>query len=158
MAFSISIKADDNSPIMAVLSRFADLDKNAMFDEIGQELVISTQFRFANQHDVEGNPWKQSWRAKLQNGQTLRDTGRLMNSLTHNVMANGVEVGTDFAYAHVLQLGAHILPKTAKYLVFNVAGHWRKVSEVKIPPRPFLGINDDDERMILDVIEGHLLG
>lgn len=158
MAFSISIKADGESPIMAVLTKLAGFDKSAMFDEIGSELVTSTQFRFHDQHDVEGNPWKQSWRVKMQGGQTLRDTGRLMNSLTHNVMENGVEVGTDFAYAHVLHFGAHILPKTAQYLVFNVAGNWRKVKEVNIEARPFLGINAEDERMILDIIEEHILG
>lgn len=158
MAFSISIKADDNSPIMAVLSRFADLDKNAMFGEIGSDMVHATQDRFDYQHDVDGNPWKQSWRAKLQNGQTGRDNGDLLNGMNYQLRPNGVEWGATVQYAHVFHFGAHILPKTAKYLVFNIAGHWRKVSEVKIPPRPFLGINADDERMILDVIEEHLLG
>ena len=158
MAFSISIKADGESPIMAVMTKLAGFDKSAMFDEIGSELVTSTQLRFHDQHDVEGNPWKQSWRAKMQGGQTLRDTGRLMNSMTHNVLPNGVEVGTNVEYAHALHFGAHILPKTAQYLVFNVLGNWRKVKEVNIEARPFLGINADDERMILDIIEEHILG
>lgn len=158
MAFSISIKADGESPIMAVLTKLAGFDKSAMFDEIGSELVTSTQLRFHDQHDVEGNPWKQSWRAKMQGGQTLRDTGRLMNSMTHNVLPNGVEVGTNVEYAHALHFGANILPKTAQYLVFNVLGNWRKVKEVNIEARPFLGINADDERMILDIIEEHILG
>ena len=158
MAFSISIKADGESPIMAVMTKLAGFDKSAMFDEIGSELVTSTQLRFHDQHDVEGNPWKQSWRAKMQGGQTLRDTGRLMNSMTHNVLPNGVEVGTNVDYAHVLHFGADIMPKVAQYLTFNVGGQWRKVKQVNIPARPFLGINADDERMILDIIEEHILG
>ena len=158
MAFSISIKADGESPIMAVMTKLAGFDKSAMFDGIGSELVTATQLRFHDQHDVEGNPWKQSWRAKMQGGQTLRDTGRLMNSMTHNVLPNGVEVGTNVEYAHALHFGANILPKTAQYLVFNVLGNWRKVKEVNIEARPFLGINADDERMILDIIEEHILG
>jgi hypothetical protein len=52
----------------------------------------------------------------MQGGETLRDTGRLMNSYTHNVLSNGVEVGTDVAYAPHLHYGATILPKNGQYI------------------------------------------
>ena len=152
MAFSISIKADDESPIMAVLTKLAGFDKSAMFDEIGSELVTSTQLRFHDQHDVEGNPWKQSWRAKMQGGQTLRDTGRLMNSYTHNVLSSGVEVGTNVEYAPYLHYGATILPKNGQYITFAVAGQYRKVKQSVLPPRTQLGINANDEEMVLDIV------
>lgn len=154
----ITIHVDDESPIMAIMTKLAGFDKSAMFDEIGSELMTSTQLRFHDQHDVEGNPWKQSWRARMQGGQTLRDTGRLMNSITYNVLPNGVEVGTNVEYAHALHFGANILPKTAQYLLFNVLGNWRKVKEVNIEARGFLGINSDDETNILDIIGEHILG
>lgn len=156
MAFAISIKADGSSPVMEALTKLAALDTAAMFDEIGAELVSSTQRRFTGQHDVDGNPWKQSWRAAQQGGQTLRDTGRLMNSMTHNVLANGVEVGTDFEYAHVLHFGAEIYPKTAEYLTFAVGGQYRKSKHVTIPPREFLGLDAEDEQNILDIIGRHI--
>ena len=156
MAFAISIQADGSSPVMEALTQLAGLNTAAMFDEIGAELVSSTQRRFTGQHDVDGNPWKQSWRAANQNGQTLRDTGRLMNSITHNVLANGVEVGTDFEYAHVLHFGAEIYPKTAEYLTFAVGGQYRKSKHVSIPPREFLGIDAEDEQNILDIIGRHI--
>ena len=156
MAFAISIQADGSSPVMEALTQLAGLNTAAMFDEIGAELVSSTQRRFTGQHDVDGNPWKQSWRAANQNGQTLRDTGRLMNSITHNVLANGVEVGTDFEYAHVLHFGAEIYPKTAEYLTFAVGGQYRKSKHVSIPPREFLGIDAKDEQNILDIIGRHI--
>ena len=76
MSFNIQIELDQQSPIMQVLHHLGHLDKTAMFNEIGAEVLASTQQRFIDQKDVQGNPWKQSWRAKLQNGQTLRDTGR----------------------------------------------------------------------------------
>lgn len=158
MAGFISIKPDDASPILAVLSRFASLNQTAMFEEIGAHQVNSTQQNFLNQSTPDGSPWKQSWRAKLQSGETLRDTGRLMNSITFNASANGVEVGSDLDYAHVMHFGAHILPKTAQYLTFQVAGQWRKVKEVNIPSREFLGINQDDENSILDIIERCIYG
>lgn len=158
MPFAISVKADGESAIIQLFDHLLGYDKKAMFDEIGAYGVSSTQLRFVEQSDVNGNPWKQSWRAKLQKGQTLRDTGRLINSMTHNVIDNGVEWGTNVEYAAALQYGAHILPKTVQYLVFNVAGNWRKVKEVVNPPRTFLGINAEDDEEILNIIGRHLSG
>lgn len=153
MAFAITIKAD-SSPIEAILTRLNqfDADKSKLFDEIGSGLVFSVQDRFFNGRDVDGNPWKMSWRARLQGGQTLRDTGRLMNSYTHNVLSNGVEVGTNVEYAPYLHYGATILPKNGQYITFAVAGQYRKVKEVNIPSRTFLGINAEDEEMVLDIV------
>ena len=116
MVFAITIKAD-SSPIEAILTRLNqfDADKSKLFDEIGAGLVSSVQDRFFTGRDVDGNPWQMSWRASMQGrkgmqgGQTLRDTGRLMNSYTHNVLSNGVEVGTNVEYAPYLHYGATIL-------------------------------------------------
>lgn len=153
MAFAITIKAD-SSPIEAIFAHLNQFnaDKSKLFDEIGSGLVFSVQDRFFNGRDVDGNPWKMSWRAKLQGGQTLRDTGRLMNSYTHNVLANGVEVGTNVEYAPYLHYGATILPKNGQYITFAVAGQYRKVKQSVLPPRTQLGINADDEEMVLDIV------
>ena len=152
---AMNIKFDDDSPITALLHRLAHFDQSKLYDEMGAGLVDSVQNRFIT-GTVDGNPWKVSWRAQLQNGQTLRDTGRLMNSYTHNVLPNGVEVGTDVEYAAPLHYGAEIVPKTAGYLLFNVAGQYRKVKQVTLPPRTQLGVNADDETMLLDVVQGFM--
>ena len=153
MAFAITIKAD-SSPIEAIFARLNqfDADKSKLFDEIGSGLVFSVQDRFFNGRDVDGNPWKMSWRAIQQGGQTLRDTGRLMNSYTHNVLSNGVEVGTNVEYAPYLHYGATILPKNGQYITFAVAGQYRKVRQSVLPPRTQLGINANDEEMVLDIV------
>lgn len=153
MAFAITIKAD-SSPIEAIFARLNQFnaDKSKLFDEIGAGLVFSVQDRFFTGRDVDGNPWKMSWRAKLQGGQTLRDTGRLMNSYTHNVLSNGVEVGTNVEYAAYLHYGATIMPKTGQYITFAVAGQYRKVKQVVLPPRTQLGLNAEDEEMVLDIV------
>lgn len=153
MAFSISIEAD-SSPIEAVLKQLGNFDalKNQLFDGIGQGLVSSIQHRFLTGTGVDGNPWKISWRARLQGGETLRDTNRLMNSYTHNVLSSGVEVGTDVEYAPHLHYGATILPKNGAYITFAVGGQYRKVKQSILPPRTQLGINADDETMILDIV------
>lgn len=159
---AMNIKFDDDSPITALLHRLAHFDQSKLYDEMGAGLVDSVQNRFITGTDVDGNPWKMSWRASLQGGknfstgQTLRDTGRLMNSYTHNVLPNGVEVGTDVEYAAPLHYGAEIVPKTAGYLLFNVAGQYRKVKQVTLPPRTQLGVNADDETMLLDVVQGFM--
>ncbi len=162
MAFAIIIQAD-SSPIEAVLNQLGNFDslKDRLFDEIGAGLVDSVQHRFLTGTDVDGNPWKVSWRARMQGGETLRDTGRLMNSYTHNVLSNGVEVGTDVAYAPHLHYGATILPKNGQYITFAVGGQYRKVKQSIIPPRTQLGIDTEDEVMVLDIvgsfIDEHLL-
>ena len=162
MAFAITIQAD-SSPIEAVLKQLGNFEslKNQLFDEIGAGLVDSVQHRFLTGTDVDGNPWKISWRAHMQGGETLRDTGRLMNSYTHNVLSSGVEVGTDVVYAPHLHYGATILPKNGQYITFAVGGQYRKVKQSVLPPRTQLGINAEDEVMILDIvgsfIDEHLL-
>ena len=83
MALGINFSASQESPVSQFLKELANLDTHKMFDEIGAAMVASTQLRFVGQHDIDGNPWKASWRAQMQGGQTLRDTGRLMNGLTH---------------------------------------------------------------------------
>ena len=158
MPIAISVTADGQSPIMALLEHLVGYDKKAMFDEIGAYGVSSSEHRFLNQSDVNGNPWKQSWRARLQGGETGRDTGQLLSGLHHNVLANGVEWGSDKQYSIPFHFGAHILPKTGQYLVFNVAGNWRKVKEVNNPPRTFLGINSEDDESILNIIGRHISG
>ena len=162
MAFAITIQAD-SSPIEAVLKQLGSFDslKAQLFDEIGAGLVKSIQHRFLTGTGVDGNPWKISWRARMQGGETLRDTGRLMNSYTHNVLSSGVEVGTDVAYAPHLHYGATILPKNGQYITFAVGGQYRKVKQSILPPRTQLGLDAEDEVMVLDIvgsfIDEHLL-
>ncbi len=153
MAFALIIKAD-SSPIEAIFARLNqfEADKFKMFDEIGVELAERVRMRFFNGVGVDGNPWKTSWRARMQNGQTLRDTGRLMNSYTHNVLLNGVEVGTDVEYAPYLHYGATIMPKNGAYITFAVGGQYRKVKQAVIDPRTQLGLNQEDEESILNIV------
>jgi phage gpG-like protein len=162
MAFAITIQVD-SSPIEAVLKQLGNFDslKSQLFDEIGAGLVDSVQHRFLTGTDVDGNPWKTSWRARMQGGETLRDTGRLMNSYSHNVLSNGLEVGTNVEYAPYLHFGATIQPRNAQYITFAVGGQYRKVKQAVLPPRTQLGLDAEDEIMVLDIvgsfIDEHLL-
>ena len=162
MAFAITIHAD-SSPIEAVLKQLGSFDtlKSQLFDEIGAGLVNSIQHRFLTGTGVDGNPWKISWRARLQGGETGRKDGHLVNGMSHNILNSGVEWGANQTYAHVFHYGAHIIPKNGQYITFAVGGQFRKVKEVNIPSRTFLGIDAEDEISTLNIvgsfIDEHLL-
>ncbi len=133
-------------------------DKRSLLDNIGSGVAESTRLRFIDQEAPDGTPWVPSLRAKHQGGETLRDTGRLMNSITHAVSGDTVEVGTNVPYAHPLHFGATIKPTGGKFLHFRAwpGGPWARKSTVILPARPFIGINDDDAQEIADVITAFL--
>lgn len=155
----ISIRVDD-AEVLAGLGRVDDRMGNArgLYDAIGAAMVVSTQMRFERQESPDGNPWPPSLRAILEGGETLRESGRLYGSLTHQADADGVEWGTDVIYAAVHQFGATIVPKSAGALHFRLPGDlgWVTRQSVTIPARPYLGVDDDDQAEILALTEDWL--
>ena len=105
---------------------------------VGAEMVYQTEERFANQHDLQRQPWLPSQRAIIQNSKTLRDTGRLMRSLTYVALPDGVKWGTNVVYARMMHYGG--LKSVFPHL-------WGD-----IPARPFLGMNEDDRASVLNII------
>jgi phage gpG-like protein len=89
-----------------------------------------------------------SIRALLQGGRTMTDTGRLAASITHEADEAGVAIGTNVAYGAIHQTGGTITAKTSSGLRFRVGGQWVTKQSVTIPARPFLGIDEDDEKEI----------
>jgi len=68
-------------------------------------------------------------------------TGRLRSSITHEVrdVGGAVElvVGTNVVYARIHEFGGVILPKRARFLVFEVGGKKVFARKVTIPRRPY---------------------
>ncbi|MFW2102965.1 MULTISPECIES: phage virion morphogenesis protein [Acinetobacter] len=138
-----------------VLDRVEDPSK--LWHDISDLLVFNVQQRIKTGIGTDDKPWQKSWRAKVQGGQTLRDTGRLYNSIFAKVQGNKISVGTNVKYAPILHFGGTIKPKSGKYLVFRTPmGGWRKIKAVYIPPRPYMGISVDDSQEILFEIEEYL--
>jgi len=168
MASGVRITVEiDTAEVRDVFARLSRLvrDFRPVMEEIGSYLVSSTLIRFEDQKGPDGRPWKPSERARRQGGQTLRDTGRLMQSITYRASRRQVEVGTNVIYAPVHQFGAEIRPVRAKWLRFPEPGtdpdradrdnpHWRFAKRVYIPPRPFLGVDDDDRAEVVAIVEG----
>lgn len=149
----------------SVLSGFTDLkrlqslarltagSKAALLQEVGLTVAEQTRMRFLDQTAPDGTPWPISYRARAQSGETLRDTGRLMNSITYQLSgASSVDIGTNVIYADVHQYGAVIRPKTSKYLRFKVGDRWVSKTEVKVPRRAFLGLSNADKQELSDVV------
>lgn len=91
------------------------------------------------------SPRGQSWLPlKLRDGQPLRNTGALMQSITMQAVPGGVEIGTNRIGARVHQFGATIKPKNGKFLRipgnFSSAGATGPIftKQVTIPARPFM--------------------
>ena len=97
----------------------------------GAEMVHRTEERFYNQHDLNRSPWLPSQRAIADNGDTLRDTGRLLKSLTYIPMPDGVVWGTNVKYAKAMHYG---------------------IPERRVVGRPYLGMNDSDNAVITNII------
>lgn len=154
----IGIRLDEETvlPGLAAMARNLE-DATPLWDDVGRFLVLRFQEHFEAQRDPEGNPWKPSRRALAQGGATLRDTGRLYASLTHNAWKSGVEAGTNVEYAIAHQTGMTIRAKTAKglFIRFRPAGankdEIRRPQQVTLPRRAFIGINDDDADEIMAI-------
>ena len=128
-----------------------------LYVDLAELILFQTQLRFTTGVGVDGRAWQKSWRARVQSGQTLRDTGRLLNSLKPQTNRNQISVKTNVKYAPLMQFGGIIRAKNGKYLTFKTpTSGWVKVKSVYIPPRPFFGINPDDSQEILFEIEEYL--
>lgn len=120
-------------------------EPRGMWEAIGMSLVVSTQRRFEEQHGPDGTPWPPSLRALATGGKTLIDRARLFRSISFEASDTGVAVGTNVIYGAIHQLGGEIIqpsfPRT-----------------IRMPARPYLGLDDDDEVEIVRIGEDHLAG
>lgn len=132
-------------------------DNTKLYSELGDILLDGVHDRFRRGVAPDGRPWQKSWRAIAQNGQTLRDTGRLLNSIVTITKKNNVLVGTDVLYAKLMHYGGTIRAKSKPYLVFKTpTGGWVKRKSITVPARPIFGVSEDDAQNMLLEIEEYL--
>lgn len=131
-----------------------------LWERIGFAMAESTRMRLSVGEDVDGSPFIPSIRALEEGGQTLRDTGRLFNSISYKATARGAQWGVSDAipYAWVLNEGATITAKNGPYLHFKVGGRLVKKNSVTIPRRQFLGFGKSDQDEVTDIISSFLKG
>lgn len=153
---SIKVVGAEQAALQARAAAARALDPAPVWDEIGAMLTVSTRRRFEEERDPAGTPWPRSIRTLIEGGKTLSDTGRLAGSLTHEVIGDGVMVGTDVLYAAVHQFGATITAKTDQGLMFRIGDQFVRKQSVTIPQRAFLGVDEEDELQIAGIWEDYL--
>lgn len=156
-AFTIDVKLDDEAARQAFAGlAAAGAALRPVMEDIGQQIVTNTLLRFEHGRGPGGVPWKRSWRVEHGGGQTLVDSGRLRGSIVAQPSDTDVIVGTNARYAAIHQFGGTITAKRAKALRFRVGDKWLFRKRVRIPARPFLGLDADDRADILDIATDHL--
>lgn len=175
----VRLNLDGQDEATAAFAALGDRAQSArgMYENIGMSLVTSTLHRFETGTGPDGSPWPPSLRVLAHGGKTLVETARLMRSITYQAADRSVEVGTNVLYAAIHQLGGSIdMPARQQTVHFKTSkrtGQTRfskakgadrsetfavKSHVINMPARPFLGIDDDDEREISRIAETWLAG
>ena len=157
---SIDVSLNELDELAGDLGVLAGLfgDLRPLMGAIGEYGVSSTQERFRQQAGPGGEPWRPSIRATVEGGATLTESGRLRDSISHQVLGSAdVAWGTNVIYGPIHQLGGTIRARNAPALKFRLPGSgWRTVEEVFMPARPFLGLDQTDEQSISELVAEHL--
>jgi phage gpG-like protein len=152
-------------------------DPRGMFENIGAMLTTSTQHRFDTGIGVDGSPWPPSLRVQKHGGKTLVLSARLYRSFSYQASATGLEFGTNVIYAALLHFGG-LVAHAARTAVLHFKTNKRTgqsrfakpgkadraqkatigAHSVQMPPRPFVGMDDDDDRSTLRIAEVWIAG
>lgn len=165
MGIGITIDVQDglSATLRGLKAKGADLAP--AMAEIAETLLASTITRFEAEMSPAGVPWKKSLRAaEGENARTLFKSGDLFNSLDQSHSSNEavigvIPVGGVAEYAAIHQFGGTIRPKTERSdgkplsKALNTPFGYR--ASVTIPARPYLGISDDDEADVYNIIYRH---
>lgn len=140
----IRVNTEETDRLLAELRRRMS-DLRPVMEAVGQVIQSGTQQRFIDQQDPTGRAWaplKPATIARRRQGgtatgsiQILRDTGRLMNSISYNATNKQVSILTNVIYAATHQFG---------------------LARRNIPARPFIGISASDREAIAEVLNGYL--
>lgn len=147
----------DTRKLISKLRSISDIDTKGINRAVAESLRTSTLDRFREQEEPSGKKWTNSIRASESGGVTLVKNAMLRNSIKSQANKSGAAVGTNTIYARTHQFGDKrtIKAKNRKGLRFQFNGKWvtKKSVKINIPARPFLGINEEDQREIRGIIE-----
>lgn len=144
----------DDAEVIGTLRHLRALGTNPQpaLQEVADLGESSTRLRFRLQRGPDGQRWKPSLRAQLVGGRTLTKNGHLADSISSHATQDYAEWGVNRIYAAIHQFGGVIRAKAGGALKFSLpGGGFAVVKAVRMPARPYLGVNDDDRQGILDV-------
>lgn len=153
-----SIRVEVDPELLDRLRGLEEADIAGAMAAVGEAIRTSVLERFSREKDPEGRPWKKSIRAQRDGGKTLSVSRDLATSIHIESSAKGVEVGTNKEYAAIHQFGGTIRAKGSGLLRFQIGDQWISKKSIKMPARPYLGINEEDMREITHIIEDAVTG
>lgn len=156
-------------------------DLRAPLRSIGEAMLRSTDERFRQQRDPQGQPWAPLQPATLankRNQRILTESGNLRGSINYRVGADRLEVGTPSVYGAIHQLGGEVQQKArtqvsavtrkGQFKTKKAAGQGKKVTHIrfaniqarviKMPARPYLGLSSADRERVATILARHLAG
>ena len=149
---------DFQSRLRKLRERVADLDTQELMRTVGGEILARTMERFNRAESPDGGKWPITIRQKMGDSRTalLGQGSNLAQSYTYRTDSDSVEIGSNLKYAAIHHFGGTIRAKRAKVLRFRIGDTWVMKKAVTIPARPALGVNDEDERYLVETAEGWL--
>lgn len=171
---TLNIEINDRAVISMLNSLLSKVgDAQPLMDDIGAAVTELVRNCFEEGREPGGAAWEPLSPASRQ-GQPLRDTDRLMNSITYLAVGNITHVGTNVVYALQHQFGFTVeaqnptggsarfgyIPKNSPYLRWQANGEWHYAKRVLIPARPFFPteeLPDDWRKEITELIGEYLL-
>jgi len=98
---------------------------SSLTNEVGRYMVSSTQRKIKEGVPPPNVPLTRAYKkgSKL----TLRDTGRLLSSITYKADSEKAVIGADVEYARIQQLGGVIKPKKARELYIPASWKTRQL-------------------------------
>lgn len=123
-------------------------DTSELMRAVGAEVLASTLERFRQGKGPEGKAWPVTIRQTLGDPRPplLGTASKLSQSYTYRIEPRQVEVGSNLKYAAIHHFGGVIRAKKARALFFRIGGNPVMRKAVRIPARPALGLNAEDER------------
>lgn len=165
----ISIEID-NRTVLDALNQLAHRldDPSPAFSEIGERLAESTQARFNTSTGPDGKAWAPNSQATLLSylagkSGAFGKTGKLTQKGAGYAMGKKPLVASgllqDSVHWQLLEGGRGVAIGTDRFADAWDAGaavHQFGSRDGRIPARPFLGLSDEDERTILEIVSDYL--
>lgn len=134
-------------------------DMTPIHQDIARYMVKATRDRFRSSTAPDGTRWRKksptTLAAYLARGDGNRPrpligpSGRLGKEIASLATRDSAEIGSALEYSAVMQDGA-------KKGAFGIGRNGRPVPWGDIPARVWLGISDEDEKNILDIVDEHV--
>lgn len=117
-------------------------------DDLGEYFIESTKRRFKTKTAPDGSRWRDNseltQELKGSNDPLIGESRRLSNEIHRRIDGTTVSWGSSLVYAGMQQHGG--LKSVYPHLWGN------------IPARPFLGMSNEDEQVVLEILQEHLAG